>query len=111
MAIRHNTATARLRQRGLREIEIKLALELGTHTADGVFVRGSDADRAIACLKREIEIIQRLRGIYVAMPNETVVTVFRPDQARSRAILRDRPYTHTKNRGNQTDAAFSAISL
>lgn len=81
-------ARTRARQRGLTAKDLALAMAVGTHTVDGVFVRRADADASIRELKKQIAMIERLKGLYIAMPQDRVVTLFRPDRSREQAILR-----------------------
>lgn len=89
-----NHSLARLRQRGLRETDAQLIVELGTESRTGVFIlTNSDADALIAELsvfadpqhpawhgmsagelKRRID---GLRGATVVAEGRTVITAFR----------------------------------
>jgi hypothetical protein len=88
-----NHSLARLRQRGLRETDTQLIVELGTESRTGVFIlTNSDADALIAELsvfadpqhpawhgmsagelKRRID---GLRGVAVVAEGRTVITAF-----------------------------------
>jgi hypothetical protein len=93
-------ATIGCAQRGLCPDDLELALELGTRTPDGIHVRRADVDVEIAALKRRIDWITRLAGVFVAAPDNTVVTVYRPrpGRRRERRILRDQAHGGSASR-------------
>jgi hypothetical protein len=82
-------ATQRCAQRGVRPDDLALALQIGTATDDGIFVREADVRARVAELKRVIARLERLGGLYVACPDQTIVTVYRPSHRRGRRILRN----------------------
>lgn len=82
-------AVQRCAQRGVRPADLELALRVGTRTDDGVLVRRADVRSRVAELKQQIDRLERLAGLYVAYPDEAVVTAYRPSRRRERHILRD----------------------
>ena len=82
-------ATKRCAQRGVRPDDLDLALRIGTATEDGIYVREADVRTEVAELKRVIVRLERLKGLYIACPDRTVVTVYRPSHRRERRILRN----------------------
>jgi hypothetical protein len=82
-------ATKRCAQRGVRSDDLDLALRIGTATDDGIYVREVDVRTQVAELKREIVRLERLKGLYIAYPDRTVVTVYHPSHRRERRILRN----------------------
>jgi len=82
-------ANVRVAQRGLSKHDIDLALSIGTITADGVYVRKADINSAIANLKKTIRRIEKLNGLYIAMPGKTVITAYYPSGKRGNRLLRE----------------------
>lgn len=82
-------AEARMRQRGLRDRDFALVLDVATPLADDAWlVTDADADREIAQRKREIEQFQRLRGCKVVVSGDAIVTVCHMRPAAGRRALR-----------------------
>jgi hypothetical protein len=82
-------AQRRASQRNVASADVALACEIGTHLQDGVYVRNADVDRAVADLKQRIAHIERLRRLWVAWPDDAIVTVYRPRRCRAARILRN----------------------
>ena len=82
-------AEARMRQRGLRDGDIRLLLDAATQVApDAYLLTHADAAREIARLKRKIQRLERLRGVKVVVAGETIVTCYRSCRNDQRRTLR-----------------------
>jgi hypothetical protein len=85
-------ATARLRQRGLRDADLGLVLEAATQVAiDAYLMTDADVAREVARRKHEIQRLERLRGVKIVVDGAAILTVVRsgPDDQR-RALRRGR---------------------
>jgi hypothetical protein len=80
-------ADARLQQRGVRASDVALVIAHGTPVRDGYLLRARDVAAAEAELKRTLARLQRLRGTFVAVADETVLSVYRPCKVRRRKLL------------------------
>jgi hypothetical protein len=80
-------ADARLQQRGVRASDVALVVAHGTPVRDGYLLRARDVAAAEAELKRAIARLQRLRGTFVAVAEDTVLSVYRPCKVRRRKLL------------------------
>lgn len=80
-------AEARMRQRGMRDDDLRLLLSTATQVApDAYILTDADVTRGISQRKREIERLERLRNWKVVVAGERVVTCYpsRPkDQRRT----------------------------
>ena len=85
-------ARTRMQQRGLRERDIELIIELGTRVSEDAYIlRRQDVDREIELRRREIQALSRLRGRKVVVAADTVVTGYHPRRAaRKRDFRRGR---------------------
>lgn len=82
-------AKVRVRQRGLRENDLNLIVQVGTAIdVDSVFLLDRDVEREVRKRKREIVTLERLRGCRVVVVGETVVTVYRPTRKIEKRLLR-----------------------
>ena len=91
-------ASARVRQRGVRESDIPVIVEAGTPVDDdSVFLLAQDVDREIRKRKREIAALERLRGCRVVLAGETVVTVYRPSRKTEKRLIRGQ-HRHTTHK-------------
>ena len=71
-------AEARMRQRGFRDEDIRLALNASTQVANDAFVlTNRDAAREIQKRKREIQTLERLRGCKLIVEDGALVTCYR----------------------------------
>ncbi|MXY52706.1 MAG: DUF4258 domain-containing protein [Gammaproteobacteria bacterium] len=93
-------AERRMRQRGLRDADVKLVKECGTVAPYGrVVLLDRDADREIREYKRRIQTLERLRGCVVVTDGTTVITCYRPvGKARRRTLRRKRTRDQWKRR-------------
>ena len=80
-------ADGRIRQRGVRASDVALVVQHGTPVRDGYLLRGRDVAAAEAELKRTIARLNRLRGTFVAVADDTVLSVYRPCRVRRRKLL------------------------
>jgi hypothetical protein len=80
-------AEQRLQQRGYRPHDIALILAHGTRVHDGFVLRPSDVACVEATARRLITQLHRLKGSFVALAGDTVLSVYRPDRARRRKLL------------------------
>ena len=91
-----NHARTRMQQRGLRERDVELIVDLivdlGTRVSEDAYIlRRQDIDREIELRRREIQALSRLRGRKVVVAADTVVTGYHPRPAvRKRALRRGR---------------------
>ena len=82
-------AEQRLQQRGLREEDIELLMQFGTRLDDHCFLmRNKDVQREIIRRKREIQALERLRGVKIVCDGDLVITAYRPARARLKRDLR-----------------------
>ena len=82
-------AQQRLSQRGLTESDIALIVKHGTETKDGFYLRHQDFREVERELKNLIRALDRLRGKYVVLSEETVLTAYHPARSKQKRILRD----------------------
>lgn len=91
-------AQCRMQQRGgLRSIDLELILTYGTPVQDGVQLTAQDVDEMTAQRKAEICHLERLRGMFVPMDGNTVLSVYKPGRNKQRH-LRRRKRIHTPRR-------------
>jgi hypothetical protein len=84
-------AEVRLRHRGLCNADAALLRNVATPLAgddDAWFLTNTDAAREITRRKREIQQLERLRGVKIVIAGDAVVTAYRPSIKRQRRDLR-----------------------
>ena len=82
-------AQTRIRQRGFRENDMQVIVDAGTPTGvDGMFLLDSDVEREVCKRKREIAVLERLRGCRVVVDGRTVITIYRPSRKTEKRLLR-----------------------
>lgn len=70
-------ARKRMKQRGLRLCDLDLLLSTGDQIGPDAYLMTNEvADREIACLKAEIQHIERLRGKKLVVDGNTVITSY-----------------------------------
>jgi hypothetical protein len=70
-------AETRMRQRGMRDADLRLVLATATQIApDAYLLTNADVRREIGQRKREIERLERLRNCKVVVAGESVVTCY-----------------------------------
>lgn len=82
-------AETRMQQRGIREKDISLIIELGTQIDDETwFMRNRDVTREIESLKKEIHQLERLKDLKVVMRRDQVITAYHSQLADQKRTLR-----------------------
>jgi hypothetical protein len=83
-------ARTRMRQRGLRDEDLKLVLATATQvSSDAYMLTRKDVDREIAIRKQEIRLLERLESCKVVVVDGAVVTCFHADRAAQKRALRE----------------------
>lgn len=75
-------ATARMRQRGVRDDDLSLILSCAT-SVDGetLILRNRDVQREVEARKREIQMLERLKGQLLVIRKGRAVTTYKPHPA------------------------------
>ena len=82
-------AETRIQQRGIREKDIPLIIELGTQIDDETwFMRNRDVTREIESLKKEIHRLERLANRKVVIRSGRVITAYLSQPADQKRTLR-----------------------
>lgn len=82
-------AETRMRQRGLRGEDVRLLLEAASQVApDAYLMTEQDAAREIAQRKRDIQVLERLRGCKVVVKDGAVLTCYHPSSDNLKKTLR-----------------------
>ena len=82
-------AEVRLSQRGLQDADIAFLMDVATPLArDEWLFTNADVDREVARHKREIQRIERLRGVKVVVAGDVVVTAYHSRPSDQRRALR-----------------------
>ena len=82
-------AEKRLNQRGIRPEDVDLLLNSATRVAqDAYLLTNGDVEREIVRRKKEIQQLERLRGLKLVVEGDTLVTAYRSKQADQRRTLR-----------------------
>ena len=82
-------AEIRCRQRGLRDTDITLLMDAATPLAgDALLLTDADVAREVARRKREIQQLERLRGVKVVVSGDTVVTAYHARAGDQRLAMR-----------------------
>lgn len=82
-------AETRMRQRGFRNADIGLVLNVAKRVAeDAFFLSKRDATREIERRRREIQQLERLRGTKIIVEGNNVITLYHSDRKPSRAANR-----------------------
>ena len=83
-------ARTRMRQRGMRDEDLRLVLATASQVANDAFMlTRKDVEREIAIRKEEIRQLQRLKSYKVVVVDGTVVTCFHATRAAEKGALRD----------------------
>lgn len=80
-------AAARIRQRGLTESDVELIRKTGESVEDGYVMSNRAVEQRMHELQREINRIERLRGVALIEGETQVITVYRADSARIRQLF------------------------
>lgn len=87
--VKSRHAKKRLNQRGIRENDVDFLLNTATQVAqDAYLLTNSDVEREIVRRKKEIQQLERLRGLKLVVVGDTLVTAYRSRQADQRRTLR-----------------------
>jgi len=87
VASRH--AEVRMRQRGLRNADLDLVLLSATQvSSDSYVLTDADVMREITRRKREVQQLERLRGLKVVVQGGTIVTAFHARPAEAKRTFR-----------------------
>ena len=79
----------RIQQRSIRKKDIELVLEYGTQVDDGSFLLSNkDVAREKCRRKREIQALERLRGVKVVIKEGVIVTCLRATKTQMKKVLR-----------------------
>lgn len=70
-------AEARMRQRAIRGPDLELLLRCGSSVGDAITMTDDDIRREVADRKREIQRLERLRGVTAIVMSNAMVTVYR----------------------------------
>ena len=82
-------AETRMQQRGIREKDISLIIELGTQIDDETwFMRNRDVTREIENLKKEIHRLERLANRKIVVRKGQVITAYLSQPADQKRTLR-----------------------
>lgn len=82
-------AETRMRQRGLRDDDLKLILATATRvSSDAYLLTRKDVEREVAIRKQEIKRLERLESCKVVVVGDTVVTCFHAERAAQKRALR-----------------------
>ena len=79
----------RCQQRGIKERDLTLVTQFGTETPRGVILTGKDIARVEREAKRLIDRLSRLRNVFVATDEETMITVYRARKQQRRGQVRN----------------------
>jgi hypothetical protein len=82
-------AEKRLNQRGIRSHDVDLLLNSATRVAqDAYLLTNGDVEREIVRRKKEIQQLERLRGLKLVVEGDILVTAYRSKKADQRRTLR-----------------------
>lgn len=88
MGLSHH-AEERARQRGFRHEDLELVMEFGTPIHDGFLLTGADVDGFETAMKQVLRKLRRLRGTFVAVTGDTVMSVYRPSGPKRRRLFEE----------------------
>jgi len=82
-------ARTRVQQRGFYENDPEIIYKIGTLVDDSMLLTNKDVDHAIREHKREIEILERLRGCRVVVGESgNVITIYNASRKTQKRLLR-----------------------
>lgn len=81
-------AIVRTAQRGFAGDDIDLIMLIGTEVEDGYFVRNKDCEAMERQLRRLADQVRRLKGKFVVVADNHVVTAYQAGKAKERHLLR-----------------------
>ena len=78
----------RAKQRGFKETDIPVIVDVGKQIDDKIFMSNKNIDREIKKYKQVINTLERLRGSMVVMTDETILTIYHASQRTKKSLLR-----------------------
>jgi hypothetical protein len=82
-------AKARMRQRGLRDADLSLLMEVASPIEANVWLlTNEDVAQEVSRLKRRVQRLERLRGAKIVVAGDVVVTAYRSTPKDQRRALR-----------------------
>jgi len=81
-------ASVRLKQRGLASDDISLIVEHGEDVGDGFLMTDKAINNRKECLTREMQRLEKLRGVAVIEDQGVIVTAYRADKRRIKKLRR-----------------------
>ena len=96
-----NHAVARIQQRGMRNKDIEMVLNVGTALDDdSIVLLNSDVEREVNKRKKEIAVLERLRSVRVVLGvDDIVITAYKTDRKVEKSLLRG-THRHTHKTTN-----------
>ena len=82
-------AEARMAQRGIREADIELILQLGSEVEGGLIVRKEDFRRYERNLRAQIQRASRLVGKRLVLAEDQLVTAYHSTTTDAKRLLRN----------------------
>ncbi len=83
---RTNHAEQRMRQRGIRDVDLRLLLKVAEPVSeDALLLTRQRAAREIERRRREIQQLERLRGVRLIIEDGALITVYHAYRAQHRA--------------------------
>ena len=81
-------AIVRAAQRGIAGDDLDLIMLIGTEVEDGYFVRNKDCEAVGRQLRHLADQVRRLKGKYVVVAADRLVTVYQAAKTKERRLLR-----------------------
>ena len=80
----------RAQQRSTTQKDIEFLVANATQVTDGYFLSNKDVDAIVRSHKREIRRCERLRGRFVVVDGETVISIYPANRRKQKRLLRYR---------------------
>ena len=71
-------AKIRMKQRGVSDKDLQLVLEVGEHFGDGYAMTNKAIDEYQQKLKKQLQRLDHLRGHYIVVSNDSLITTYHP---------------------------------
>ncbi len=81
-------AIMRAAQRGIAGDDLDLIMLIGTEVKDGYFVRNKDCEAVERQLRHLADQVRRLKGKYVVVADDHIVTAYQAGKTKERRLLR-----------------------
>ena len=78
----------RIRQRGLREMDIGLIMEFGTPAGDGVLLEAKRAKEEAARLRKQASRLDKLANKFIVLRGGVVITAFKATKKQVKRWMR-----------------------